>query len=244
MAVPEKAQLSLLTLNLGSRRSLAEIGWYGHGIYRVELGVGDVRSLVRKLMELKEPKKVLLGQPCQEARDRATLKVIASVLGIASYKSIKKACLHSQAAVRVNSMIEKATDAEWGNVHGEPSLIPAHPESDSDDSIEEWSGNVSQWNNVDEAVVPPSQTQPCEMVSVPTAAPVDEPSSMPATVPLVPLNSELSPVLTKSPPTMPVSQPSPALSSSPPATPVRVPAPTLVSSLPDVPVTSHLQRQL
>ena len=167
MAVPEKAQLSLLTLNLGSRRSLAEIGWYGHGVYRVELGVGDVRSLVRKLMELKEPKKVLLGQPCQEARDRATLKVIASVLGIASYKSIKKACLHSQAAVKVNSMIEKATDAEWGNVHGEPSLIPAHPESDSDDSIEEWSGNVSQWNNVDEAVVPPSQTQPCETVSCP-----------------------------------------------------------------------------
>ena len=142
MAVPENEQLSLLTLNLGSRRSLAEIGWYGHGIYRVELGVGDVRSLARKLMELKEPKRVLLGQPCQEARDRATLKVIASVLGIASYKSIKRACLHSQAAVRVNSMGQKATDAEWGNVRGEPSLIPAHPDSDSDDDTEEWSGDV------------------------------------------------------------------------------------------------------
>ena len=235
MAVPENEQLSLLTLNLGSRRSLAEIGWYGHGIYRVELGVGDVRSLARKLMELKEPKRVLLGQPCQEARDRATLKVIASVLGIASYKSIKRACLHSQAAVRVNSMGQKATDAEWGNVRGEPSLIPAHPDLDSDDDTEEWSGDISPVSPVDEAVVPPSQTQPCEMVSVPTAAPVDEPSSTPTTVPLVPFNSELSPVLAKSPPSLPVSQPSPVLFSSPPATPGRVPAPALVSSLSDVP---------
>ena len=97
----------------------------------------------------------------------ATLKVIAVVLGIGNYKSIKKACPQSHAVVKVNSLTEKASDAEWGNVHGEPSLIPTQPDLDSNDGLEDsWSRRLSQWNKApsfdEEAVIPPSQSYPSE----------------------------------------------------------------------------------